>query len=130
MDGTGASAAVGGADEVGDSSSYAGASRGRVGPDAAVGEAVYAGGGSFEGTVKAFMPGLSGRLVGTIGLAMKKGLCPVLRWLAFLGAIGLAARGESAVGELVDPEEDMEFVFVLARFRIERSDLLEKRGAG
>lgn len=34
-----------------------------VGPDCTVGEGVYAGGGSFEGTVKAFMPGRSGRLV-------------------------------------------------------------------
>ena len=38
-----------------------------VGPEEAVGEAVYAGGGSLEGTVKAFMPGLSGRLVGPEG---------------------------------------------------------------
>jgi hypothetical protein len=38
---------------------------GTVGPDAVVGEAVYAGGGSFDGTVKAFMPALSGRLVGS-----------------------------------------------------------------
>jgi hypothetical protein len=35
----------------------------RVGPVAVVGEGVYAGGGSFEGTVKAFIPGRSGRLV-------------------------------------------------------------------
>jgi hypothetical protein len=34
-----------------------------MGPEAAVGDGVYAGGGSFEGTVKAFMPGRSGRLV-------------------------------------------------------------------
>lgn len=33
------------------------------GPEAAVGDAVYAGGGSFDGTVNAFIPGLSGRLV-------------------------------------------------------------------
>ncbi len=37
---------------------YAGAGL-RVGPDVAVGEGVYAGGGSLEGTVNAFMPGRS-----------------------------------------------------------------------
>jgi hypothetical protein len=31
----------------------------KVGPEAVVGDGVYAGGGSFEGTVKAFMPGRS-----------------------------------------------------------------------
>jgi hypothetical protein len=32
-----------------------------VGPEALVGEGVYAGGGSLDGTVKAFMPGRSVR---------------------------------------------------------------------
>lgn len=41
-----------------------------VGPEDVVGEAVYAGGGSLEGTVKAFIPGLSGRLVGPEGLGL------------------------------------------------------------
>lgn len=40
----------------------------RVGPDAEVGDGVYAGGGSFEGTVKAFMPGRFGRRVAGDGL--------------------------------------------------------------
>jgi hypothetical protein len=35
---------------------------------ASTGEGVYAGGGSFEGTVKAFMPGRLGRLVAGDGL--------------------------------------------------------------
>lgn len=92
--GAGASAAGGGEGEVGDSSSYAGAVGGRVGPDAAVGEAVYAGGGSLEGTVKAFMPGRSGRLVGGDGPLVK------------IGDINLVAVGElvdvdAAVGEVV-----------------------------
>lgn len=46
----------------------------RVGPDWTVGEGVYAGGGSFEGTVKAFMPGRSGRLVAGEGLVRGLGL--------------------------------------------------------
>ena len=46
----------------------------RVGPDANVGDAVYAGGGSFEGTVKAFMPGRSGRRVAGEGLVRGQGL--------------------------------------------------------
>lgn len=33
-----------------------------IGPEAAVGEGVYAGGGSFDGTVKAFIPGRSFRI--------------------------------------------------------------------
>ena len=45
-----------------------------VGPDWAVGEGVYAGGGSFEGTVNAFIPGLSGRLVAGDGFASGLGL--------------------------------------------------------
>lgn len=36
---------------------------GRMGPESAVGDGVYAGGGSFDGTVNAFMPGRSGRRV-------------------------------------------------------------------
>jgi hypothetical protein len=83
--GAGASAAGGGEGELGNSSSYAGAVGGSVGPDAAVGEAVYAGGGSLEGTVKAFMPGRSGRLVGGDGPLMKN------------GDIDLVDRGEVAV---------------------------------
>jgi hypothetical protein len=92
--GAGASAAGGGEGELGAWSSYAGAAGGRVGPDAAVGEAVYAGGGSLEGTVKAFMPGRFGRLVGGDGPLVK------------IGDINLVAVGElvdvdAAVGEVV-----------------------------
>jgi len=50
---------------VGDSSSNIAGSI--VGPDAAVGDGVYAGGGSLEETVKAFIPGRFGRLVGGDG---------------------------------------------------------------
>lgn len=45
-----------------------------VGPDCTVGEGVYAGGGSFEGTVNAFIPGRSGRLVAGAWLAKGLGL--------------------------------------------------------
>ena len=45
-----------------------------VGPEAAFGEGVYAGGGSFEGTVNAFMPGRSGRLVAGEGFVRGLGL--------------------------------------------------------
>lgn len=38
-----------------------------AGPEVVVGTVVYAGGGSFDGTVKAFIPGLSGLLVGPEG---------------------------------------------------------------
>ncbi len=46
----------------------------RLGPDPAVGDGVYAGGGSFDGTVKAFMPGRSGRLVAGDGFVRGLGL--------------------------------------------------------
>ena len=45
-----------------------------TGPVAAVGEGVYAGGGSFEGTVKAFIPGRSGLRVAGEGLVRGLGL--------------------------------------------------------
>ncbi len=41
---------------------------------AAVGDSEYAGGGWFEGTVKAFMPGRSGRRVAVDGLVRGLGL--------------------------------------------------------
>lgn len=49
----------------------------RVGPVAVEGEGVYAGGGSFDGTVNAFIPGLSGRLVAGDGFDI--GLTLLLR---------------------------------------------------
>ena len=69
--------AVVGLEDVAEEAAYAGegfaaGSEGvapRVGPDAEVGDGVYAGGGSFDGTVKAFMPGRSGRRVAGDGLA-------------------------------------------------------------
>lgn len=45
-----------------------------IGPVAAVGDGVYAGGGSLDGTVKAFIPGRSGRLVAGDGLESGFGL--------------------------------------------------------
>ena len=45
-----------------------------IGPVAAVGDGEYAGGGAFEGTVKAFMPGRSGRRVAVDGLVRGQGL--------------------------------------------------------
>lgn len=80
VEGTGASAGAGGADVDGDSILYAGAFEGSVGPDAGVGSAEYAGGGSFEGTVNAFIPGRSGRLVGAVGFDMKDGPGDACRW--------------------------------------------------
>lgn len=46
----------------------------RVGPDAEVGDGVYAGGGSLDGTVNAFIPGRSGRRVAGEGFASGLGL--------------------------------------------------------
>jgi hypothetical protein len=45
-----------------------------IGPLAAVGDGVYAGGGSLEGTVNAFIPGRSGLLVAGEGLESGFGL--------------------------------------------------------
>ena len=44
---------------------------------------MYAGGGSFEGTVNAFIPGRSGRLVGGEGLARGLGLGLLERGASF-----------------------------------------------
>lgn len=66
----------------------------RVGPDAAVGDGVYAGGGSFEGTVKAFIPGRSGRRVGGDGFVRGLGL---LRPTS-LGENGFKSAGPRKVG--------------------------------
>ena len=89
-------AASGLVDDVGGSSSYTGAVGGSVGPDAAVGEAVYAGGGSFEGTVNAFMPGRSGRLVGGERFAKGNGFRGAICWLA-RKSTALLVKGQFAV---------------------------------
>jgi len=68
---------------------YAGAAE-SVGPDAAVGVGSYAGGGSFDGTVKAFMPGLSGRLVGGLGFVRGLGL---LRGISLVWAAAASSAG-------------------------------------
>lgn len=79
----------------------------RVGPDAPVGDGVYAGGGSFEGTVKAFIPGRSGRLVAGDGLAKGLGLlfleaAPVSRFLVLASSpdreYGLRSAGPLKLG--------------------------------
>lgn len=70
-----------------------------VGPEAAFGDGVYAGGGSFEGTVNAFIPGRSGRLVAGEGFARGLGLGLLLRDDAVLsgarsaGPLKLGAAG-------------------------------------
>lgn len=118
-----------------------------------MGEGVYAGGGSLDGTVKAFIPGRSGRLVAGAGLAStgdagledrgqagsgildvlrdglakKKGLCKGL--LALIGDIGLAEDDPSDTGELIGLCDGL--LMVLLSFRKELSrDLLGRRGAG
>lgn len=65
-----AAAADADADEPGSSEIW----DGRIGPDADVGDGVYAGGGSLDGTVKAFMPGRSGRRVAGEGFESGLGL--------------------------------------------------------
>lgn len=71
----------------------------KVGPEAVVGEAVYAGGGSFDGTVKAFIPGRSGRLVAGEGFASGFGLGVLLRIAAaLLGASSAGPRKPGAAG--------------------------------
>jgi hypothetical protein len=67
----------------------------RVGPDAAVGDRVYAGGGSFEGTVKAFIPGRSGRRVAGDGFVRGLGL---LREPTSLGENRFKSAGPRKVG--------------------------------
>jgi hypothetical protein len=54
-----------------------------IGPVAAVGDSEYIGGGAFEGTVKAFMPGRLGRRVAVDGLVRGQGL---LRGVSLLKA--------------------------------------------
>jgi hypothetical protein len=70
------------------SSSDGAAAGARVGPDAAVGDAVYAGGGSFEGTVNAFIPGRSGRLVAGDGLVSGLGFLPGMSPVFMLKSTG------------------------------------------
>jgi hypothetical protein len=67
----------------------------RVGPDAAVGEGVYAGGGSFDGTVKAFIPGRSGRRVAGDGFVRGLGL---LRDASSLWESAFKSAGPRKVG--------------------------------
>ncbi len=67
----------------------------RVGPDAVVGEGVHAGGGSLDGTVKAFIPGRSGRRVAGDGFARGLGL---LREPTSLGENGFKSAGPRKVG--------------------------------
>ena len=66
-----------------------------VEPVAAVGDGVYAGGGSFEGTVKAFMPGRSGRRVAGDGLVRGLGL---LRGISLLKEKGFGSTGPLNAG--------------------------------
>jgi hypothetical protein len=66
-----------------------------VGPVAAVGCAVYAGGGSFDGVVKAFIPGRSGRLVAGEGLVRGLGL---LRGMSLDCEKGFKSAGPLNVG--------------------------------
>jgi len=67
----------------------------RFGPDAAVGDGVYAGGGSLDGTVKAFIPGRSGRRVAGDGFVRGLGL---LRDPTSLGEKGFRSAGPRNVG--------------------------------
>lgn len=97
-----------------------------VGPEAMVGDGVYAGGGSFDGTVKAFMPGrsssglvslvspesrrpmprgnvnLPGRLVAGLGLSSGD------RSLCGLGTFRLNCSVASSSGVLTEPETVLE----------------------
>jgi hypothetical protein len=59
-------------------------------PVAAVGDSEYAGGGAFEGTVKAFMPGRSGCRVAVDGLVRGLGL---LRGVSLLKGKGFRSTG-------------------------------------
>jgi hypothetical protein len=69
-----------------------------IGPNAIVGDSVYVGGGSFEGTVKEFTPGRSGRLVAGEGFARGLGLgllreAGVLSVVRSAGPLKLGAAG-------------------------------------
>lgn len=75
-----------------------------VGPVAVVGFSLYAGGGSFEGTVKAFMPGRSGRLVAGLGFAIGFGLV-LLR--GFEGIRSAGPRKAGVVGVLISELLDL-----------------------
>lgn len=64
-------------------------------PVVAVGDSEYIGGGWFEGTVKAFMPGRSGRRVAINGLVRGPGL---LRGVSLLKEKGFRSTGPLNTG--------------------------------
>lgn len=64
-------------------------------PVTAVGDGEYAGGGAFEGTVKAFIPGRSGRRVAGDGLV--RGL-RLLRGISLLWGKGFRSTGPLDLG--------------------------------
>lgn len=70
----------------------------KVGPDAEFGASVYAGGGSLEGTVKAFMPTRSGRRVAGEGFVSGLGLLrPGCKELG-IPVLSVGPRNEGVVG--------------------------------
>lgn len=68
-----------------------------MGPVAVVGFSLYAGGGSFDGTVNAFMPGRSGRRVAGLGFAIGLGLVLLKGFPGFRSA---GPRKVGVVGEV------------------------------
>lgn len=70
-----------------------------------VGEVVYAGGGSLEGVVNAFMPALSGRLV---DCAATKGLDDAEVWIFFDITSDLLSALDLRPKFLIDPNNDFE----------------------
>ena len=71
------------------------------GPVGLTGDGEYAGGGSFDGTVKAFMPGLSGRRVAGEGFDSGFGLGDRdLLPTGFAGAASSAGAGRNGLPEL------------------------------
>lgn len=66
-----------------------------IGPVAAVGDREYAGGGAFEATVKAFIPGRSGRRVAVDVLVRGLGF---LRGVSMLKGEGLKSTGPLNAG--------------------------------
>ena len=115
----------------------------RVGPEAAFGEGVYAGGGSFEGTVNAFIPGRSGRLVAGEGFARGLGLLLrfsfpprlispklVFRLFRSAGPLNLGTSGSWLVAEVFDRVETL-LLLRLRPLRIEpNNERLGASGAG
>jgi hypothetical protein len=107
----------------------------RVVPVAVVEEGVYAGGGSLEGTVKAFMPGRSGRLVAGEGFVSGLGLlraCSLSR-SPILSSAGPRVADVGVLGVCISEVEEFDLsealLFLRPSLRMEPSNDRVDEGA-